>query len=206
MTSIVLTYAEVAFLLDERAHVCERLGISESEVTADIVSAGAASLLARGLLRELDGRLAVDEELAALAVTLDSATGWVEIGFAREESSGGVQVFDAPAARLQVAAGLLGTFTFAPLDASEPLSEAVGDFVSRLLAVDGPAAVFVKATPRVEVAPDAAFAVRTLEPGSVEVAVGSGEAVVETMSLEDALTRLRRYVEPAEPSTAPAPA
>src|SRR5262245_18503644 len=82
--SVVVTFAEIEFMLQARApdhvQVGEQLGVSTA---GEGVAAGLASLLARGLCKRVDERVTPTEELWVIIAALTTATrgtratGWV---------------------------------------------------------------------------------------------------------------------------------
>lgn len=86
------------------------------EAAADeaLATAGASSLLARGLATVRDGDLGVLGTAAAVATALGEATRWTEISLLTNDSMDNIVQLDSPSARLLLQPRMLGTwFAFA---------------------------------------------------------------------------------------------
>jgi hypothetical protein len=156
---------------------------------------GAASLVARGLARLEGGDSLIPiDEISSLIDTITKATAWVQIGFARESSIGGVQVFDAGGKRVEAAAQPFGTFAFTLTDASVPLARAAGEAISTFLATEEAGAAFMKTGAAGNDGPDG-LAVRRAESGAIELAFGDPDAAqIREVSLAEAVAAVEQYV------------
>src|SRR5262245_40205629 len=198
MTPIVLTFAELAVLLKDASAARERLHLREWDADSPVVAAGVASLVVRGLVRENDSVFMPSDELTSIFDVVTTAVDWIEVGVARTEGGGGVQIFNAAAGRTQIRSQPFGTFVFTQMDPSIALEAAVAELVQTFLQMDEPGAVFVKTTPGADEAPEEGFAIRRLESGAIEVAQGDADtSEVSESTLDDALAELRRYLAPA---------
>ncbi len=147
MTSLSLTFAELAYLLrDGDPSARARLQLAEWPQDSPVLTAGLASLAVRGLLETRDGRPAPIEAIDPIIRTALNPTAWVEVGAARETAVGGLQLFDG-AGRFVVTAALLDTFTIAPLDPAPPWVDVAVNFVLSALVGDDDVVVVVTLTP-----------------------------------------------------------
>lgn len=195
--TVVLTFAELACLLPEAASSARRrLHLLEWDAESPVPLAGVASLVVRGLVRfEESGSSVPVDEVSSVIATIANAVAWVQIGFARENAIGGIQICDAEdGMRVEATAQPFGAFAFTLTEASVPLANAAGVAVRAFLGTDESGAVFIK-TGGAEADGDG-LAVRQTDTGTIEVAVGKpDDAPIRELALDDAIAAVESYVD-----------
>ncbi len=154
--TILFTFAELEFVLRSVAAgnpaapavdvVRRRLALPDGSGTDVVTASGVASLLARGLCREEDGRVVPGDlvlgAVAALSTrhTVTEAAGWIG------QRPTVVHVFSGTAARLILSPGSFGLFTLEVAAPTEPLSGPLLRFFDLCTGGDGEAAVIVRSS------------------------------------------------------------
>lgn len=192
--TLLLTFAELAFLLpDEASTVRDRLQLQRWEPDSPVALSGAASLFARGLLQRVEDDLIVPVEEVAIAIAaIAEAERWLEVGFARESETGGLQVYAAGGARVDVMAQPFGTYALAVQLQGGDLAETIESAVATFLADPAGGAAFVKRGG--EHGDEVGLAVRRTPDGRVEIAAGPVDAApVRAVQLAEALAEVRAF-------------
>jgi hypothetical protein len=145
---LVLTFAEIAFLLqpypEHATTFWRRVGFKpeiHSEVTA---AAGAASLLARGLCRLVDGKLVPGEEIVAVSACLAHVERHAEAVSWTADRPIVMHVMSAPAVCLAIFPGAFGLMTVEQLEPTDRLIDPVVRLLDQC-ATEESAAVAVRA-------------------------------------------------------------
>jgi hypothetical protein len=152
-STTLFTFAELEFVLQsvipgspDTGPVRRQLDLPTGPDDERVTAAGAASLLARGLCRDEDGRVVPgDLVLAAVAAlatrhTVTEAAGWLDAHPVL------VHIISGSAARLILGPGSFGLFSAEVAAPDEPLSRPVVRFLDRCTAGDGAAAFFVRSS------------------------------------------------------------
>jgi hypothetical protein len=134
--SLVLTLAELTFLLPESTTATRRLRIDRAGTGAEIKASGLSSLAARGLLADVNGEIFARDEVGSVIRSLATADSWVEFGVATSASAGGLQIFDGPTGRVRATAEVFGTFRFERLHQDVSLAAAACELTLTILADD----------------------------------------------------------------------
>lgn len=189
MPDIVLTFAELAFLLskaDEASRL--RLQLQAWEVEGDVMTSGLASLFARGLVRQTDadGVVAIDD-LVPLIDCLTDPERWVEIGFVSEDAAGGVQLFDAGGSRFAVAARPFGTFEMKQLELDASFAAAAAEIVDEFFSSRRGGA-FLRT-----LGDDSGLGIRSGSIERFEIASGGGGAPLRELDRTETLAAVAAY-------------
>jgi hypothetical protein len=160
---LVITFAEIEFLLRSREPKLDvrKLLRIKPEAAGDVIAAaGLASLLARGMCVEADGKIKIDRQVAAIAAVLVvadiavDALGWIG------EDMVLLHVFSCPVGQFSFRPVGHGRFLVEALKPDQPLSTGLVKLMELCLAGDGESAVLLK------------MVTTTSEPISVAVARG----------------------------------
>jgi hypothetical protein len=185
-----LTFAELAVLLENAQATTDRLHLAEEREDSGVLSAGLASLFARGLIETGSETFGPIPELVPLLDCLTSPSEWIEVGFARGDRSSGLQVFAHGELRVLVTPSAFGTYSFQSLEPESDLSRVVADFVREFLDDEEPGAAFVT------IEPDRpGLAVRKTAENRYELALENEDAAsVEELDLESTLAAIQHFL------------
>jgi hypothetical protein len=149
--TLILTFAEMAFLLQPHpgraVTVLQRLGVKPEARTEAVAAAGAASLLARGLCRLVDGALVPGDDILAVPACVASLHDHTEVVSWTAERPVLMHLLSSPAVRLAIFPAAYGLMTVEAIDAAEPLADPVVRLMERCATADS-AAVAVRTSGR----------------------------------------------------------
>jgi hypothetical protein len=142
-----LTFAELTLLLENAQDTADRLHLADEPGNSGVLSAGLASLFARGLIETGDETFQPIPDLVPLLDCLTDPSDWIELGFARGDRSSGLQVFARDESRILVTPSAFGTYAFQSLETANDLPSVVADLIREFLNDDEPSAAFVTTGP-----------------------------------------------------------
>lgn len=137
---VVLTFAEIEFLLYaqpvQAAAVRAALRLVEP-ADEQVVSAGLASLIARGLCDVTDDDVHAGDRIQAITAALTRASARADIAVFSHGAPLSVHIAGGSGFRVSITPGPYGQFTFAPMDLSESLDMPLRRLLGRYAAGGG---------------------------------------------------------------------